>query len=208
MRIVDITRPLSPDTAPWPGDTPFTLQWKERLDRGGFVNLSALALSPHIGTHVDAPCHVRDGEPGIGELALGPFVGPARVVRARPGEDGALPPETLAGIDPADPPRLLFRTDTNPDPLLWNPRFAAFAPETADILANRGVRLVGIDTPGIDLPSSSDLPVHHRFVEAGIRWIENLDLSAVEEGVYDLIALPLRISGGDASPVRAVLIER
>jgi len=208
MRVIDITRPLSPATAPWPGDTPFTLEWKELLARGGIVDLSVLSLSPHCGTHIDAPRHVVEGGSGIGDLPLEPFIGPARVLRARPSVGGAISPETFAGIDLADPPRLLVRTDTNPDPSRWNPRFAAFAPETADLLAANGLLLVGIDTPGVDLPGAGGLPVHRRFAEAGIRWIENLDLARAEEGLYDLVALPLRILGGDASPVRAVLIQK
>jgi arylformamidase len=208
MRIHDITRPLAAGTASWPGDTPFMLQWKETLAGGGIVNLSSISSSPHVGTHVDAPLHVRDGELGVGELPLEAFVGPARVVLVPPDAGSTIGPAVIEGLDLSEPPRILFRTDACLDSGRWNPGFTGISPEAARLLAGRGVLLVGIDTPGIDPPGSTVLPVHHLFLDAGIRWIENLDLSRVSPGVYDLIALPLRIPGGDASPVRAVLIER
>ncbi len=208
VRVHDITRPLAAETAPWPGDVSFTLQWKETIRGGGLVNLSSISTSPHVGTHVDAPIHVRDGEPGAGELDLEPFLGPARVVLVGLGADGLVRPAALRGLDLARPPRILLRTDSCPSSLEWNPRFAALAPETADLLVRAGAILVGIDTPGIDPPDSRDLAVHRRLADGAVRWIEGLDLSRVQPGVYELIALPLLIPGGDASPVRAVLIER
>jgi len=208
MRIIDITRPLGPGTAPWPGDIPFSLSWRWSLSGGKPVNLSSISSSPHVGTHVDAPLHVREGAAPIDAVPLDPFIGPARVVPVAVGRDHLIGPEALRGIDPADPPRILFQTGTHSDSARWDPHFAALAPETADLMVRAGTLLVGLDTPGVDVSDSEDLPTHRRLADGGLYWIENLDLNGVEPGVYDLIALPLPIVGGDASPVRAVLITK
>ncbi|MBN1825371.1 MAG: cyclase family protein [Candidatus Eisenbacteria bacterium] len=207
MTIHDITRPLGEETAPWPGDTPFSRAWAGRIPRGDHSNVSALSFSPHLGTHVDAPFHVREEAPTLDRMNLEPFLGPARVIDVEPGPDGAIGPEALAGIDPADPPRLLFRTGTHPDTTHFPTSFAYLAPETAEAIVRGGARLVGMDSPSLD-PFGSDALVSHKCImEGGLYWIENLDLSRVSAGIYRLIALPLRITGGDASPVRAVLVS-
>ncbi len=208
MRIIDISRPLDKNTAVWPGDTPFSLAWRWRIDEKALVNLAAITTTPHAGTHVDAPLHIREGTPGIDEIALEPFVGPARVVAVTPGEDGRIGPEALGPADLAGPPRILLKTGTWPDSARWNRSFAHLAPEAAERLVREGALLVGIDTPGIDRFDSEDLPTHNILRDGGLSWIEGLDLSRAEPGVYELVALPLRISGGDASPVRAVLLDR
>jgi len=207
MRIIDITRPLERRTAVFPGDAPFSLTWTERLQDGAPVNLSKIEGSPHVGTHADAPVHVRDGAPGIDELPLLPFLGPARVVAAAPAEDGLLYPSVVAHLDLADPPRILFKTGTFPDTTQWNARYAAISPELGRRLGAAGVILAGIDTPSVDPSDSEHLPGHRALLEGGLCWLENLDLSDVEAGVYWLAALPLRIKGADGSPVRAVLID-
>ncbi len=207
FEIFDLSRPLEPATAPWPGDIPFELRWTSRMADGEPANVSALSGSPHVGTHVDAPLHVREGAAPVDQLDLGAFLGPARVVPARAREDGLIHPEALAGIDLADPPRILLKTGTHPDSRAWPRRFAALALETAALLAAQGAVLVGIDTPSVDAPEAADLASHLRLLDGGVRWIENLDLSAVEPGLYWLAALPLPIVGADASPVRAVLLR-
>jgi arylformamidase len=207
MEIIEISRLLDVATVAWPGDAPFELHWTERISDGASVNLSALRLSPHLGTHADAPVHVREGAAGIEACDLSAYLGPARVMTARPGSDGRIPPEALAGIDLRDPPRLLLRTGTHPDSHRWPENFASLAPETAALLVQAGVVLVGLDTPGVDPADSTDLPAHRILADGGLRWLENLDLSAAAPGVYWLVALPLRIRGGDASPVRAVLVR-
>jgi len=152
-------------------------------------------MSSHLGTHVDAPLHVlSNGEP-IGELPLDAFVGPARVVelsgRGEVGPD-SLPPRTLGSR------RILFRT-----------RGRAFlAPLAAVRLAEKGALLVGTDAMSVDPEDAEDLPVHRTLLSRGVMVLENLDLSGVAPGDYDLVALPLRFRDLDASPVRAILIKR
>jgi len=205
-RILDISRMLEPETACWPGDTPFGLEWTARIENGSSVNLSALHGSPHVGTHTDAPLHVRAGGAGVEALELIPFLGPARVVDVRADAEGLIRPSELAGLDLGNPPRILLRTGTDPDPRRWPGRFAALAPETARLLAERKVLLVGLDTPSVDPADSKTLPAHQALLDGGLCWLENLDLARAEPGLYELVALPLRIRGADASPVRAVLL--
>ncbi|MBD3163442.1 MAG: kynurenine formamidase, partial [Candidatus Eisenbacteria bacterium] len=158
-------------------------------------------------THADAPLHVRDGAPGIEAADLAAYLGPACVVEAAPDERGLLPESILDAVDPSDPPRILFKTGTDPDPKRWTDRFAALSLDLARRLAAGGARLVGLDTPSVDPADSKDLPAHRILLDAGMAWLENLDLSGVEPGRYTLVALPLRIRGADASPVRAILID-
>ena len=208
MRIHDISRALSAQTAPWPGDQPFALHWSLRMSDGESVNLTWYESSPHVGTHTDAPLHVKDGGASVESADLSAYLGPARVIDAPPRADGRIGPESLEGIDVASAPRLLFKTGTDPDPAQWPGTFAALARETCAIAAERGAVLVGIDTPSVDPADSTTLEAHHALLAGGLHWLENLDLSGVEPGVYELCALPLKIVGACASPVRAVLIER
>jgi arylformamidase len=207
MRIHDISRPLATTTAAWPGDAPLEVRWVCRRSDGHPVNLSTLTLSPHLGTHVDAPRHVHDEGDAVDALDLDAFMGPARVVRVQPDAEGCIHPNDLLAIDPSDPPRVLLATGTHPDPTRWPHRFAGLTAEAAAWLVEGGCRLVGIDTPGIDPPHAETLPAHHRLREGGVVWIEGLDLAGIMPGVYRLVALPLRLVGLDASPVRAVLID-
>jgi arylformamidase len=101
--------------------------------------------------------------------------------------------------------RVLLATGTFPDPNCFNDDFAALAPEMVDHLHGRGVRLIGIDTPSVDPFDSRELPAHHRFIACDMAILEGLGLADVPEGRYELIALPLRLAGFDASPVRAIL---
>jgi arylformamidase len=207
VRIHDISRPLEAAAACFPGDEPFSLRWTMRLAEGATVNLSAWSGSPHAATHVDAPLHVVEGGAAVDEIDLAPFLGPARVLDASPGEDGLVPATLLEEIDPASPPRLLLRTGTHPDSRRWPRGFAALSPALVERFARGGGLLVGIDTPSVDPEHSKTLPAHHALIAAGISWLENLDLSGVSPGVYTLVALPLRAPGADASPVRAVLLD-
>ncbi len=208
MVILDVSRPLAPSTAPWPGDAACSIEPVHTIASGASSNLSVLRTSPHVGTHADAHRHVSDAGAGAGEMPLDAFVGPCQVVRAETGGVDVVTAESLSHVDLGLSPRVLLRTDTHPDSTRWPSGFAGLSTEAADLMIAAGIRLVGIDTPGVDPESAPDLPVHHRLLAAGVAWLENLDLSAVSPGRYELIALPLKIPGADASPVRAVLVSR
>jgi arylformamidase len=199
----DISPPISMDTPAFPGDTTFSQQWTARLGPGCPVNLSAITLSPHLGAHADAPLHYAAGAPDIAALGLDPFLGPCRVIHAI-GKGPLVRPEHLAPASEGLPPRVLVRT-CREAPTRWSSNFSAFAPETIAWLAGRGVRLVGIDAQSVDPADSKTLDSHQQLLAHDMRVLENLVLDEVPAGDYELIALPLRLTGVDASPVRAVL---
>jgi arylformamidase len=202
--IIDISQRLEPGIAVFPGDAPYTEDWTWRIGPGCPVNVSRVSLSTHCGTHADAPLHYDpDGTP-VGELSLAPFLGPCRVIVARGTGPLCLPDEIAAALGGA-PPRILLRLAEGGDPRVWPAGFRALAPETVDRLAAAGVMLVGIDTPSVDPETSKLLPAHQACRRLGMRILENLVLAHVEPGDYELIALPLKLAGLDAAPVRAVL---
>ena len=200
----DISIAVDAATPEWPGDTPFSCGWTWRITAGASVNLSAITMSPHVGTHADAPLHVSDGWPSSHELPLDPFLGPAVVCTAQPNA-GVLELDHLPTLPAGPVERLLLRTGrtiaSGAFPGVW----PALAPRAAHALLARGLRLLGVDAPSVDLRDSRELEVHHALFAGGAYNLENLDLRAVEDGAYELIALPLKLIGLDAAPVRAVL---
>ncbi len=204
-RLWDISPVLGPATPPFPGDQAYEQRWTARIGPGCPVNLSALTLSPHLGAHADAPLHYADGAPAIGAVPLEPYLGPCRVIHAI-GCGPLVKPEHLAHALDDLPPRLLVRTCERA-PTAWSDDFSAYAPETLELLAARGVRLVGIDSQSVDPASSKTLDSHHVLLKHDLRVLENLVLDAVPAGDYELIALPLKLAHACASPVRAILRE-
>src|SRR5262245_40163726 len=203
MRLWDISPPISPDTPAFPGDTSYSQRWAAQIGPGCPVNVSAITMSPHLGAHADAPLHYgRDASP-IGDVDLSPFLGPCRVIHAI--DRGPLiTPEHLAHATQGLPPRVLVRT-CRTAPTRWSNEFSAFAPQTISWLASLGVRLVGIDSQSVDPAESKTLDSHQQLLAHDMRVLENLVLDEVDAGDYELIALPLKLVGADASPVRAVL---
>lgn len=204
-RILDITAPLSPRLAVWPGDVPFAREVRASFDTGDPVALSALRGTLHAGTHADAPGHILQGAPMIEDVDLAPYLGPCEVIQVSLPPRARILPEHLSG--PVQAPRVLFRTDSYPDPERFTEAFNALSPELIAALKDQGVRLVGLDTPSVDPFASTGLEAHRALFAAGLRCLEGLVLKAVPPGRYTLCALPLKIEGGDGSPVRAVLLE-
>lgn len=162
-----------------------------------------MTLSPHLGSHADAPLHYGAAAAAIGQVDLEPFLGACRVIHAL--DKGALiRPAHLEHASLGLPARVLVRTCVTA-PTEWSPNFTAFAPETIAWLAVNGVRLVGIDSQSVDPADSKTLDSHQQLLAHDMRVLENLVLDAVPEGDYELIALPLKLIHACASPVRAVL---
>jgi len=203
-RLWDISPPVSADSPAFPGDTPYRQQWTSTLTSDCPVNVSAITLSPHIGAHADAPLHYRNGAPAVGALALEPFLGPCRVIHAIDCGPLILPGH-LEHAARDLPPRVLVRTARRAPVHRWTDDFSAYAPQTLDWLADRGVTLIGIDTPSIDPAASPTLDSHQAILRRDLRVLENLLLDDVAAGDYELIALPLALAQADASPVRAIL---
>lgn len=205
VRIRDISQPLGTGTPVWPGDQPVRLDWTMSKGRGDSVNVAALTLSVHAGTHADGPHHCDDAGARPAELDLVPFLGPALVVDGR-GRD-ALDVDALEGLDLAGVERILFRTLVTGNSGAFPARFAALTPGLAHRLGDAGIRLVGTDAPSVDPFDSKTLAAHRALAEGGVAILENLVLDDVEPGRYTLVALPLRLVEADSSPVRAVLLE-
>ncbi|QTN24753.1 arylformamidase [Rhizobacter sp. AJA081-3] len=205
LRLWDISPALGPDTPPFPGDQAYEQRWTARIGPGCPVNLTALTLSPHLGAHADAPLHYADGAPAIGEVSLEPYLGRCRVIHAI-GSGPLVRPEHIAHALADLPPRVLVRT-CECAPTRWSEDFAAYAPETIELLAARGVMLVGIDSQSVDPATSKTLDSHHVLLTHDLRVLENLVLDEVPPGDYELIALPLKLVQACASPVRAILRE-
>ncbi|MCB1380260.1 MAG: arylformamidase [Alphaproteobacteria bacterium] len=202
--IIDISQGLSPGMAGFPGDAAYDEQWTFRIGPRCPVNVSRVTMSVHCGTHADAPLHYDADGASIGAASLEPYLGPCRVIDARGEGPLCLPAEIDAALNNA-PPRILLRLADRSNPQLWPTGFRALAHETVELLASRGVVLVGIDTPSVDPETSKDLPSHMACRRASMCILENLVLSHVAPGDYELIALPLKFDNLDASPVRAIL---
>jgi arylformamidase len=201
--IIDISPPVSERLEVWPGDTPFTPETRMRLRRGDPVNVSTVRTTLHLGAHADAPYHYGDEGRTIEKQDLDVYLGRCRVVRVAARPRLGIGPDDVPG--PVGAERVLFATGTCPDPLRFDEDFAALSPGLVERLAGEGVRLIGIDTPGVDLCGEDALPTHRACLRHDIAILERLDLRGVEDGFYELIALPLRLVGMDGSPVRAVL---
>lgn len=203
-RIWDISQPLRPGVPVWPGDTPFQQVRTWQMEAGSPVNVSALTLSTHTGAHADAPLHYDAAAPDIASVELHAYLGECVVVDAR-GCGALIEPAHLPDLHGAS--RVLFRTYERFPHDEWEDAHTAISPATIVALAAAGVVLVGMDGPSLDPQDSKTMDAHKAVLAADMRVLEGLVLDDVPAGRYELIALPLPIEGGDASPVRAVLQE-
>ena len=216
-RLWDISPAIGPGFPVYPGDTPFALRWTWSIGPGCPVNVSELLMSPHTGAHTDAPLHYDPDGAAIADVALDLYLGPCRVIHALDAGPLVEPHhlEGALGMSASErpcalmdvPARVLIRTARRARIDAWDPAFTAIAPATIDRLHAAGVRLVGVDTPSLDPADSKSLDSHQRVRAHGMAILEGIVLDDVPAGDYELIALPLKIRGGDASPVRAVLRE-
>lgn len=202
-RLIDLTRPLSPATPPWPGDASVRFTFNARIRDGASCNVGQLSLSVHNGTHADAPYHFADEGVTIDQVPLNTYVGPVWVVDAR--GRTALTMELFAGLDLTRASRVLVRTGVWTDPQVFPAAWPVLDADVPEFLGRAGVKLLGFDAPSVDELTSKDLPNHHALHRAGISILENLCLDEAPTGLHELIALPLRLVGADGSPVRAVL---
>ncbi len=204
--IIDISPVISEHLAVFPGDVPFKQNFSLHVSEGASITLSSISTTLHIGAHADAPSHYHAEGCDIATRSLSYYIGPCQVIKVKnsPHKMIALSEEELNKITAR---RVLFRTDSF-DPLHWSDDFFSIEPKTIEALALRKVKLVGIDTPSIDPSISKTLDAHHMVRQYDMAILEGLVLNHVNEGFYDLVALPLKIQGGDSSPVRAILLQK
>lgn len=202
---IDISVRFDTATPPWPGDTPWTCGWAWEMAQGASVNVSCVNGSPHVGTHADAPLHVKARADGADALPLAAFLGPALLVDVS-AHEGALPLEALerAGFT-AGTRRLILRTGRSVASGSFPEAWPSLAPDAARALTRGGLRLLAVDCPSVDDRESKDLAVHHALFDGGCFVLENLDLRGATPGAWDLLALPMPVGAIDAAPVRALL---
>lgn len=211
MTVYDVTRTLTPRTAVFPGDTPVTLTPTMQIAAGDACNVTAIAMSAHAGTHVDAPRHYSTTGAGVEAVPLDVLIGPARLVTLAVREiitvdDIRSALRVAHGASSTPVARLLIRTRASAVPdEVWEGSFVYFDPHAADWLGAHGVRLIGTDAPSVDPATSKALPAHKAFLRHNVVIVENLSLRDVPDGEYELIALPLKIQDNDAAPARVVL---
>ena len=203
-RVYDITQPLRTGIPVWPGDTDYVEDRVWAIGPDCPVNVSRLTLSTHTGTHADAPLHYDGAGAPIGAVDLDIYLGPALVLHMTPGLDRVAVAH-LAGRVPAGTRRLLLRTYARFPHDAWDSAFTAMDADAIDWLAGHGVRLIGVDAPSLDPQTSKTMDAHMAVRRHGMAILEGLVLDAVPEGIFELIALPLRLATADAAPVRAVL---
>lgn len=212
MKIWDISRTLSNDLAEWPGDEPCHFQLTREKTKGGSVNLGAISMSVHNGTHADARFHFDTNGESIEKATLETYLGRATVVDL--GQAFLASKEkhliTIEDLRPsaeqiAATSRLLVKTGRWSDSTVFPNQIPVIAADVPAWLQKNGVKLLGIDLPSVDEIDSKSLQNHHALARAGIAIVESLDLSEVASGIYQFAALPLKIAGGDGAPMRAIL---
>ena len=203
-RLWDISQTLRRALPVWPGDTQFGFERTWRMDEGSPVNVGKMTMSTHSGTHADAPLHYAEDGMDAASMELDPYIGTCLVVDAR-GVKGEVDVADLPHIDSID--RVLFRTwDVFPHEA-WRSDWLPIAAETIEWLALQGVKLIGTDAPSVDPQESKTMAAHKAVLKHDMRILEGLVLDDVPEGRYELIALPLKVGGGDAGLCRAILRE-
>jgi len=210
-RVFDVSLPISPDLAAFPGNPGPRIRPTQRVRDGAATNLSEVQLGSHTGTHVDAPAHLFEAGAGAHALPLDVLIGAAVVADAGAVETLIRPADLMALDLARGTSRLLLRTRNSSfwqEPSRAYPTdYVALAPEAATWLVERGVRLVGTDALSIEPFGASGRPTHRTLLEAGVVIVEGLDLQAIAPGRYTLVCLPLRLMGADGSPARVVLLD-
>lgn len=204
----DVSVPVRDGMVHWPSDPPVEIARRESIDAGDAANLTAVSMSAHTGTHMDAPLHFIADGPGIDQLPPATAIGPARVVRIE--DRDAVTAEELRRHRPRPGERLLLRT-RNSERAWWeegfDDSFVYVEPEAARLLADAGVAMIGVDYLSVG-GMETGAETHRHLLGAGVWIIEGLALGAVAPGEYELICLPLRLAGADGAPARALLRAR
>jgi arylformamidase len=204
MKIYDISQNLRVGMPVWPGDQDFQFRWTMRLNQGDSYNVSTVTMSAHTGTHVDAPLHFDDSGPGVAALDLTPYLGPVRVMALR--ANAAITASDLIKEEWRNVARVLFKTRPDDAPeLQFDRSFAYLSEDCAGFLGERGLLLVGTDSPSVDAFGSLTFDAHKILQKHRVAILEGVRLAHVPEGDYELICLPLKLEGLDGSPVRAIL---
>jgi len=209
---IDATATLDPATTPiYAGDAPLKFEFLKDMRKGDGFTLSAYSMGAHSGTHIDAPMHfVRDGA-SIEQLSLASLIGPARVIDI-PDEVQSINAAELNRHEWRGAPRVIFRTRSSLRGWMasstFHRDFAYIAPDAAQLLADAGVQLVGVDYISAEQFGAPAPRTHQILLGKGIPIVEGLALGTVHAGDYDLIVLPIKVAGHEGAPARAILRSR
>jgi arylformamidase len=211
-RLFDITPLVSEKIGVFPGDVPFSREVSLDFKTGANLLLSSIRTTLHVGAHADGPNHYTPKGEGIGSRDPWLYMGRCLVVEAKVPRGERVSFEHLsekwrAPVAKLPARRILVKTGSFPDPNRWNPDFCSLSPELIETWAKAGCRLIGIDTPSIDPETAKVLEAHQAVARNDLAVLEGLVLDQVPEGLYTLIALPLKLENADAAPVRAVLVD-
>lgn len=206
MKYYDITPLISENLAVFPGDTPFSREILMDFKKGQHLLLSSIRSTVHLGAHADSSGHYHAAGDGVEKRPLDAYMGTCQVIKATCSRGERIFPKHLS--KPITAERVLFKTGSFPDSEKWNSDFCSLSPELIEFLAEKNVKLVGIDTPSVDPEDSKGLESHQAIYLKKMCILEGIILDQVPEGIYTLVALPLPIKDCDASPVRAILLEQ
>jgi arylformamidase len=203
---IDVSVPIRTGMVHWPGDPPARISRALSMERGDPCTVSLLEMGAHTGTHMDAPAHFVPGGLGIDDLPLDASVGSARVIPIR--DHTSIKTDELVRYHIRRGERVLFKTH-NSDHCWDTDRFVEdfvyLSATAAQYLAERQVRLVGIDYLSVGGFRADGVETHQALLQAGIWIIEGLNLKRVRPGRVQLLCLPLKIAGADGAPCRAVI---
>jgi arylformamidase len=207
-----VTATLDPARTPvYEGDAPMKFDFLKEMRKGDVLTLSVYSLGAHSGTHIDAPMHFVAGGAAIDQVALDALIGPARVIEIADRVQ-AIDADELNRHDWRGAQRVLFRTRSTlrgwMDSAQFHRDFAYIAPDAAQLLADAGVRLVGVDYISAEQFGAPAPRTHRILLGRGIPIVEGLDLRPVQAGDYDVIVLPLKVAGHEGAPARAIMRKR
>ena len=192
MIIHDISRDTI-TTPVYEGDPETVTEKLMSIDEGDECNLSKISMSVHSGTHIDAPLHYFEDGNAIDNIRLNTFYGKCTVLSIK----GVLTGKDIDRILPYCKQRILFKGDGE----------AFLSHSAAIVLSTSKVKLVGTDANSI-APYFDEEKTHRVLARSGIAVLENLDLSRIDAGIYDLCAFPIKLGGLEAAPCRAILLEQ
>lgn len=206
MKIWDISQVLRPGLPLWPGEPPFEVERVAAIGPECPVNVGYLRTPLHAGAHADSPLHYSADGRDSAASGLDPYLGPCKLFDLRHAR-GVVRLEDIAWNQLDGAERVLLRTYQAFPHDAWDPHFTAIDAAVIERLGAIGVKLIGVDAPSLDPQESKTMDAHKAVLAAGMQILEGLVLDDVPPGDYELIALPLKLAGADASPVRAVLRE-
>lgn len=206
MKLIDISMNLNNKTPAWPGDAPFHYKLTMSIEETGSVNIGQFTASNHTGTHIDAPFHYDNEGLKVADLPPERFIGEALVINME--NKKVISKEDLQSFQFNGVTKVLFRTMSWEDRKQFPQSYTVINEDVAEFLYDKGVDLIGVDTPSVDPETSKELPAHHSLYNYDLLILEGLQLDHVAPGAYELMAFPLKMDEADGSPVRAILKQK